>query len=415
MVGVLSLLRSLLQEHLQIWCFGVFLSLLLSLLLGPYIFVHESPPHYIIHASGPGLTTATVNQSTHVLLELTAPRLVTARIESLSNATHTVQSLDTPTGNWWLYMHFELQAVKSSSQYKMSYTPVSRGQHKLHIQVNGREINGSPFTVTVYPDPRQLGHPVRNVTGMYGPYGMTFNSHQEMIVSESQRDRLSIFDIQGRKIKTFGNDSGQINRPVGTATDNADNIYVSSEHKLHKFTRSGELIKSIGQEGRKNGEFSYPCGVAVYENHVYVCDSKNYRIQVFDLDLKFVRIIGSRGKGIGKFDTPWDVSFDTAGNMYVAEIDSNRVQVLDTSGQFIRAFGQEDEGTLYRPTGLHIADKYVYVSDLSGRIVVYETSGKFITSLRRKDWMGNGLYCITSCARGFIYVCDYNKHKIWIL
>ena len=42
-------------------------------------------------------------------------------------------------------------------------------------------------------------------------------------------------------------------------------------------------------------------------------------IQVFDLDLNFVRSIGSRGSGRGEFDQPYDVKFDTAGNMYVAE------------------------------------------------------------------------------------------------
>ena len=49
----------------------------------------------------------------------------------------------------------------------------------------------------------------------------------------------------------------------------------------------------------------------------YVGDRNNHRIQVFDLDLNFVRSIGSRGKGRGELNAPYDVKFDTAGNMYV--------------------------------------------------------------------------------------------------
>ena len=49
------------------------------------------------------------------------------------------------------------------------------------------------------------------------------------------------------------------------------------------------------------------------------CVIANHRIQVFDLDLNFVRSIGSRGKGRGEFNAPDDVKFDTAGNMYVAD------------------------------------------------------------------------------------------------
>ena len=310
--------------------------------------------------------------------------------------------------------------MTSPSRYEVSYTPVSQGQHKLHVQVNDREINGNPFTVTVYPDPRQLGLPVRTVTGLNTPYAIAFNSHQEMIVSGRCDHRLSIFDIRGQKIRTFGSrgDSpDQLIYPAGIATDDTDNIYVSSEHKLQKFTSSGELIKCIGKKGRKEGEFDDPRGVTLYDNQVYVCECKNHRIQVFDLDLNFVRSIGSHGEGRGEFNSPHDVKFDTAGNMYVADLDNERVQVLDTSGQFIRAFSQEGGGKLV-PSGLHIVDKYVYVSDLSGHcIVVYETSGQFVTSFGRHGRNKGEFrypFCITSCTDGFIYVCDNGNNRIQI-
>ena len=105
---------------------------------------------------------------------------------------------------------------------------------------------------------------------------------------------------------------------------------------------------------------------------------------MFDLDLNFIRSIGSHGKGRGEFGAPDDVKFDTAGNMYVAEWGNARVQVIDSSGHFIRFFGQEGKGKLSRPSALHIVDKYVYVSDISGHcIVVYDTSGNFVTSFGR--------------------------------
>ncbi|CAI7996648.1 Protein lin-41, partial [Geodia barretti] len=216
---------------------------------------------YTCQVSGPGLTSATVNQPTHVLVQLTdssgrpysLPLNVTAQLELFSKATPTNAPESTPTSppettSRWPWSR------KPPSQYEVLYTPVSRGQQKLHVQVNDREINGSPFTVTVYPDPRQLGHPVRTVTGLVSPYDVAFNSHQEMIVSGYWGHRLSIFDIRGHKIRTLGSrgDSpDQMESPAGIATDDADNIYVSSWHKLQKFTSSGELIKCIGQRGSK--------------------------------------------------------------------------------------------------------------------------------------------------------------------
>ena len=315
--------------------------------------------------------------------------------------------------------------MTTPSQYKVSYTAVSRGQHKLHVQVNDREINGSPFTITVYLDPIQLVRPVRIVTDLNSPYGIAYNSRGEMIVSECDGDRVSIIDNRGKKIRTFGSrgDSpDQMKYPQGIAIDDMDNIYVSSWHKLQKFTSNGELIKCIGQkggkEGWKEGEFNDPRGVTLHDNQVYVCDADNHRIQVFDLNFNFVRSIGSHGKGRGEFDKPYDVKLDTAGNIYVADFKNSRVQVLDNSGHFIRTLGDEGERNLGYPSGLHIADKYVYISDWGGNcIVVYETSAQFVTSFGRfgqNEGEFHWPFCITSCVDGFIHVCDFCNNRVQI-
>ena len=335
---------------------------------------------------------------------------VTAQLEPISSPTPTNQRA-TPTGE----SRNLVVTVATPSRYEVTYAPVSRGRHKLHVQVNDKEINGSPFTVTVYPDPKQLGQPVRTVTGLAGPYGIAFNNREEMIVSEYGAHRVSILDTRGQKIRTFGSrgDSPhQMMRPTGIATDDSGNIYVCSDRKLQKFTSTGELIKCVRREGGKEGKFDDPRGLTLRDNLVYVCDRNNHRIQV---DLNFVRSIGSRGSGRGEFDKPFDVKFDTAGNMYVADGGNERVQVMDSSRRFIREFGR---GKLSQPSGLLIADKYVYVSDLSGHcIVVYETSGQYVTSFGRPGRNeGEFLspFCITSCVDGFIHVCDCFNNRVQI-
>ena len=288
---------------------------------------------------------------------------------------------------------------------------------------------------------------MRTVTRLNEPYGIAFNSRGQAVISECDGDRVSIFeqkiqthdddmhlssdhlltwlhlftDYSYQKIRTFGSrgdSQHQMKGPKGIAIDGMDNIYVSSEHKLQKFTSSGELIKCVGQKGRKEGEFDDPHGVTLYNNQVYVCDRDNHRIQVFDLDLNFVRSIDSHGTGRGEFDEPLDVKFDTAGNMYAAEYGNKRVQVMDIRGHFMRSFGQEGEGKLVGPSALHIADKFVYVSDgESDCIVVYETSGQFVTKLGRpghKEGELNYPHCITSCTDGFIHVCDYWNNRVQI-
>ena len=376
---------------------------------------------YTCHVSGPGLQSATANHPTHVIVEVTETsgrpctlqQNVTAELEPVCQVTPTSPSRKPPA--------LHVAGATTSSRYAVSYTAVSRGQHKLHVRLNDKEINGSPFTTTVYPDPTQLGHPVRVVTGVIGPYGIAFNSRGKMIVSECGGCQISIFDIRGQRIRKFGsrgNRPEEMEGPKSIAIDDTDSIYVSSNHKLQKFTSSGELIKCVGRRGSKNVEFHIPRGVTLYNHQMYVCDCDNRRIQVFDLDLNFIRSIGSYGKGRGELDFPSDITFDSTRNMYIADRGNGRVQVLDSSGHFIRLFGQEGEGRLSGPSSVLIADQYVYVSDMwQDRIVVYTSSGQFVTSFgvcgQKEGQLLRPSY-ITSCTDGYIYVSDCDNNRVQI-
>ena len=377
---------------------------------------------YTCQVSGPGLRSATVNYSTHVTVELRdhsgqpclVPQKITAQLKAMNIS---LQRLKMPQK-----LPVDIAAV-FPYQHKISFTAVTRGQHKLHIQHNDSEINGSPFTLTVYPDPTQLGTPVRVVTGLNQPYGIAINSHGEMIVSEWGAHRVSVLDSTRKVIRrfgSFGDRPEQMQFPTGVAVDRDDNVYVANVHKLQKFSRDGHLIKTVGQKGDKEGEFNALIGVRLHNSHVYVCEKRNHRIQVFDYELNFIRTIGSRGSRRGEFNATYDLDFDAEGNAYIADHYNNRIQVLDTSGQFIRQFGHEEgEGRLKGPSAVHIIGQFVYVSD-SGhhRIAVYETSGQVVTSFGREG-EGEGEFKrprhIISDHNGFIYMCDRCNNRIKIL
>ena len=201
--------------------------------------------------------------------------------------------------------------------------------------------------------------------------------------------------------------------PTGVAVDSDDNVYVTSDHKLQKFSRDGHLIRCVGHEGSKDGEFQEPKGVRLHHGHVYVCDRYNHRIQVFDTDLNFIRTIGYSGLGRGQFNWPYDLDFDNEGKAYISDYQNHWIQVIDISGQFVRQFGQEEgEGKLKRPIAVHVMGQFVYVSDLGNdRIAVYQTSGQFVTSFGEHTGIELGSpFSVTSDCNGSIYIPDFNKN-----
>ena len=56
--------------------------------------------------------------------------------------------------------------------------------------------------------------------------------------------------------------------------------------RIEVFDRLGTLLRQWGSFGDKVGEFKEPSGIAVDANRVYVVDQANERLQVFDLNGK---------------------------------------------------------------------------------------------------------------------------------
>lgn len=79
------------------------------------------------------------------------------------------------------------------------------------------------------------------------------------------------------------------------AWDAAGNTYISDGYinsRIAKIDKDGNWIKSWGEPGTGPGQFNTPHSIALDdENHVYVADRGNGRIQVFDTDGKYLREI----------------------------------------------------------------------------------------------------------------------------
>ena len=306
---------------------------------------------------------------------------------------------------------------KKEGVYEMVYTPRIRGRHQLAVTVNGEQVTGSPFTVRVKIPPTQLGTPVMVISGRNSPYGVTFNSAGEVLVTMT--GEVGVFDKQGKKLRTIKH-TFQV--PRGIAVDKEDNLFISDRdrHCVYKLDKDGNELKVIGKCGSGNGEFKNPRGVAVIGEHVFVCDRDNNRIQVFSRKLEFVKIIGSRGTGNGQFNHVRDISQDEAGNLYVCDRNNHRIQVLNSEGEFLYSFGTKGKGNgqLDAPVGVCVSDQFVYVSEYGNdRVSVFDRKGHFVTSFGScgsAEGCFSGPYILRVDIDGFVYVCDYSNKRVQV-
>ena len=66
-------------------------------------------------------------------------------------------------------------------------------------------------------------------------------------------------------------------------------------------------------------------GVAIHPHSkkVYIADNNNHHIQILNPDLSFSSSFGSLGSDNGQFYNPYDVAFDSTGNVYVADFNNH--------------------------------------------------------------------------------------------
>jgi streptogramin lyase len=136
-------------------------------------------------------------------------------------------------------------------------------------------------------------------------------------------------------------------------------------HQVFKFSHDGKVVMTLGVAGGGSGAdgFTAPNDVVVAPNGtIYVAEGHggtNSRIVVFDRTGKYLREIGKKGSGPVEFDQPHALAIDSKGRLFVGDRSNNRIQILDLDGKFLEEWTQ-----FSRPSGIYIdRSDTIYVAD----------------------------------------------------
>ena len=218
-----------------------------------------------------------------------------------------------------------------------------------------------------------------------------------------------------------------LNQPTDTAISNNGDIYSlnGALGKVIVFTKSGKEKLSFGRPGKGNTELNLPMGISIKNQQVFIADTGNARVSVFNLQGKFVRHIllksekptdktvapvslmvmenkiiwsdrqnhqlcsskidngktlhcwGSKGEADGQFNYPYQLASDDQDYIFAIDVLNARVQGFSSKGtHFMNTgrFGVNTSGSLFRPNGLALyEDNQLLVSDAYlGTISIYK-------------------------------------------
>ncbi len=218
----------------------------------------------------------------------------------------------------------------------------------------------------------------------FKPISLTSDSTGRIFVTDSQADKVGVFDAEYKLIAYLAPEI-PFKQPSGICLNEKTNrLYVTDTHNHHIVVfdlQTLEFIKTIGRRGKEEGQFNFPSHIATNDDgNLYVVDTMNARVQIFDSEGNFMRAFGQFGDVIGMFARPKGIALDSEDHIYVVDAAFNNVQIFNQEGEPLLSFAEfgSDRGQLILPAGIYIDDEdFIYVVDSwNQRIVKYEYLGE---------------------------------------
>lgn len=159
--------------------------------------------------------------------------------------------------------------------------------------------------------------------------------------------------------------------------------------------------------------FKRPSQTVVHDNKIYVADTNNGRMAVFNYRGRYMSGFGASEPG--KLKYPMSITFSDK-NIFVADVGTKKIHVYNMDGQFTGFFA---EGLVNEPCSVFYKDKSVFIVDKhSMKIVVVDESGKQKTSFGGKGTVPGKFYypySVYVSNENKVYVADSNNNRIQIL
>lgn len=226
-----------------------------------------------------------------------------------------------------------------------------------------------------------------------------------------------------------GENPGEFRDPTGMVASQ-DELFVSDSRnaRIQVFDHDGNFLRAFDGAAGEVVLLKRPMNLALADNQLYVADYWQDKIFVFTLDGELLRTIGEAGSGPGQFNAPGGITVGISGDLYVADFYNQRVQQLTAEGEFIRQWGTTGKvgiisGELNYPTDVALSqDGRLFIADgYNDRVQVFSGNGDFLTK-----WGGpfgfnvkgpfNGWFQTVSSievdSNNFVYAADFYNNRV---
>lgn len=207
---------------------------------------------------------------------------------------------------------------------------------------------------------------------------------------------------------------------LARAADGSFYLCDGDQHRLQKFSATGQFLKYIGLEGSGPGQFKSPHGIRfAFDGSYWVAERDNHRLQRFSATDAPLASFGGEGSSHGKFDEPRDIAIAADGSLWIADTDNDRLEHFSAAGAYLGTIGGMGSATgkFHHPRGIGFdyAGRLFVTDSQNGRVQVFSPAGAFIRSIGSYGGAPGQMnipYYIAVWLDGSFYVTDNSNHRV---
>jgi len=213
------------------------------------------------------------------------------------------------------------------------------------------------------------------------PHTLAIDSLGNVYVVDMRNYRIQKFTSSGAFITAWGDSSMFSGDVAGIAIDDDDFVYVvdRAAHRALKFTSAGVHVLSWNIT-----ESSFGCAISPSTGNLWIVVTGYNRFEEWTNTGTYVSTWGTEGSGDGQLIYPYDLAFDSHGDVYVTDRNNFRIQKFSEFGTYLGVkWGTEGSGDGQFEYAAHVAvnklTNNVYVGDNDNyRVQQFSPTGAFI-------------------------------------
>lgn len=194
------------------------------------------------------------------------------------------------------------------------------------------------------------------------PMGIDVGPDSLIYIADTWNQRIQVFNTQGEFIRQW---EDQFYGPREVITDDAGRIYVADtgNGQVKVYNELGKRLRIIGKKGSSPGNLLEPIGMAIFDDHIAICDTGNKQIDVFSLNGRFIRTFDMDLWTTGQRE-PY-ISYLDNNFLIVSEPEKNRLLIINDNGEIIDEVSRAGARMMNKPRDMEYdsESKTLYIVD----------------------------------------------------